>query len=146
MSAYSFLNVTCTLVGPGGVIDLGAGAASSEEGITITATGDKNQMTVGADGQVMHSLRADKSGVVTVRLLKTSPKNSQLMALYDAQAATSALWGQNVITVTNPVAGDSTACRACAFKKTPDLNYKTTADTVEWTFDAGFIDKVLGTY
>lgn len=29
-------------------------------------------MTVGADGEVMHSLHAGKSGTITVTLLKTS--------------------------------------------------------------------------
>ncbi len=37
--------------------------------------GPKNTMTIGADGEVMHSLHADKSGTVTVNLLKTSPTN-----------------------------------------------------------------------
>jgi hypothetical protein len=32
----------------------------------------KNTMTVGADGEVMHSLHAGKSGTITVTLLKTS--------------------------------------------------------------------------
>jgi hypothetical protein len=38
----------------------------------------KNTMTVGADGEVMHSLHAGKSGTITVTLLKTSPVNKKL--------------------------------------------------------------------
>ncbi len=34
-------------------------------------------MTVGADGEVMHSLHAGKSGTITVTLLKTSPVNKK---------------------------------------------------------------------
>lgn len=146
MSAYSFLDVNATLVGAGAVIDLGAGSANAEEGITIAMAGDKNTMLIGADGEGMHSLHADKSGQVTVRLLKTSPKNAQLMALYDAQSLSSSAWGQNVITVTHSVSGDTTVARSCAFKKRPDLNYKKDGDIVEWTFDAIKIDGILGTY
>ena len=102
-------------------------------------------MTVGADGEVMHTLRADKSGTVTLTYLKTSPVNAQLQALYDAQSLDSRLWGKNLITVTNPSTGDVTTCRSCAFSK-PDLSYKKDGDTVKWTFDAAKIDTILGIY
>ncbi|MBU9403923.1 DUF3277 family protein, partial [Burkholderia multivorans] len=62
MATYSFQDVTATIVGPGGAFSLGYGSANAEEGITIAQAGDKNTMTVGADGEVMHSLHADKSG------------------------------------------------------------------------------------
>lgn len=143
---YSFQDVTATIVGPGGSFSLGSGSANADEGITISAAGDKNTMTVGADGEVMHSLHADKSGQVTLRYLKTSPLNQQLMALYVAQATDSRLWGKNLITVTNPASGDVISCRSCAFKKKPDLKYAKDGDIIEWTFDAGKIDTILGTY
>lgn len=146
MSAYSFLDVNATLVGAGAVIDLGAGSANAEEGITIAMAGDKNTMLIGADGEGMHSLHADKSGQVTLRYLKTSPKNAQLMALFDAQSLSSSAWGQNIITVTHSVSGDTTVARSCAFKKRPDLNYKKDGDIVEWVFDSIKIDGILGTY
>ncbi|WP_236209012.1 phage structural protein [Pseudomonas tohonis] len=146
MPAYSFLDVNATLVGVGAVIDLGAGSGNAEEGITIAAAGDKNTMLIGADGEGMHSLHADKSGTVTVRLLKVSKANAKLMALYDAQSLSSAAWGQNVITVTHSTSGDVTACRSCAFKKRPDMSYKKDGDIIEWVFDALKIDTILGTY
>lgn len=86
MSTYSFLDVQATLVGPTGIVQLGYGAAVADEGISIEAAGDKNTMIIGADGEGMHSLHADKSGTVTVRLLKTSPTNAKLMVMYDAQS------------------------------------------------------------
>ena len=52
MATYSFLDVTASLTGPTGVIDLGQGSANSEEGITQTMGGNKNTMTIGADGEV----------------------------------------------------------------------------------------------
>lgn len=146
MATYSFQDVQATLVGAGGVINLGNGAAVSDEGITIAMAGDKNTMVIGADGEGMHSLHADKSGTVTVRLLKTSPTNAKLQALYLAQTASSALHGQNVIVITNPQSGDVTTARSCAFKKKPDLVYAKEGGMMEWTFDALKIDTVLGIY
>lgn len=146
MSAYSFKDVTATFVGPTGSFSLGYGSANAEEGIDIVANGDKNTMTVGADGEVMHSLHADKSGIVTVRLLKTSPMNQKLMATYDAQALSGSLWGQNIITISNTAVGDLHVARQCAFKKKPDMAYKKDGDVIAWTFDAGKVDSALGTY
>lgn len=146
MSTYSFIDVNATLVGAGAVIDLGSGSANAEEGISIVAAADKNTMLIGADGEGMHSLHADKSGQITVRLLKTSPKNAQLMALYDGQSLSSSAWGNNVITVTHSASGDTTVARSCAFKKRPDLNYRKDGDIVEWVFDSIKIDGLLGTY
>ena len=83
---YSFLDVQAAISGPGGNFPLaGDESGNSEEGITIEPTGDKNIMTVGADGSVMHSLKGDRSGTVTVRLLKTSTINAALQALYDVE-------------------------------------------------------------
>lgn len=108
--------------------------------------GDKNTMTIGADGEGMHSLHADKSGTITVRLLKTSPQNAKLQAMYSAQTLASQLHGQNVITVSNPVSGDMSVARSCAFKRKPTLNYAKEGDMVEWVWDAIKIDTVLGQY
>ncbi|MFG0231748.1 phage structural protein [Achromobacter sp. 413638] len=143
---YSFIDVSASLVGPGGAFSLGYGQANAEEGITIAPVGDKNTMMIGADGEGMHSLHADKSGTVTLRYLKTAPVNATLQALYDAQSLDSRLWGKNLISVTNSASGDVTVCRSCAFKRKPDLGYAKDGDTVEWVFDAMKIDTILGTY
>jgi hypothetical protein len=143
---YSFQDVQASLVGVGGVVNLANGAAVAEEGITIAMATEKSTMTIGADGEGMHSLHANKSGTVTIRLLKTSPVNAQLMALYDAQTLNSAAHGSNVITVTNPLSGDVNTCRNCAFKKKPDMVYAKEGGMNEWTFEALKIDTVLGLY
>ena len=140
------MDVSATLNGVGASIDLGYGAGNAEEGITIAMAGDKNTMTVGADGSVMHSLHADKSGQVTVRVLKTSPVNSKLAKLYALQSLSSSAWGQNIITLTNKGGKDFIACRGCAFKKMPDMSYQKDGGINEWVFDAGKIDTIVGTY
>jgi hypothetical protein len=141
---YSFLNVSCSIAGPGGVLNLAAGAAVSEEGVTIEPKEDKNVMTIGADGKGQHSLIADDSAKVTVRLLKTSPLNQGLMVMYDLQSQSSALWGQNVITVTDSGRGDYTVIQNCAFLKKPTLTYAKEAGMNEWTFEGITANSVLG--
>lgn len=144
MPAYSFTSVHATITGPGGLFQIaGDGAGNAKEGITITRA-EKNTMLIGADGSVMHSLHADKSGKVTVRLLKTSPINLQLSAMYDAQALSSANHGQNTIIVTDINRGDVYTCRQCAFAKAPDNTYAEEGNVLEWEFDAGLVDSLLG--
>lgn len=146
MATYSFQDYSATLVGAGAVIDLGAGVGVSDDGITVEMAGDKNTMTVGADGEGMHSLHSDKSGTVTVTLLKTAPANAKLMALYNLQTNSSALHGQNVITITNPQTGDVVTCRQCAFRKLPPNVAAKDGGTNAWTFDVIKVDQVLGVF
>lgn len=145
-NTYSFLDVTASLAGPTGVVDLGFGSAITKEGITVSLANPRNTMTVGADGEVMHSLKADKSGTITVRLLYTSPVNATLQAMYAAQSLSSSLWGNNVITVTNKGNGETTIARSVAFQKQPDRVYAEEGPMVEWVFDCGKIDTVTGSY
>lgn len=141
---YSFLNVVATIAGPGGILNLAAGAAVAEEGITIEAVEDKNIMTIGADGKGQHSLVASDAVTVTVRLLKTSPLNAGLMIMYDLQSASSAAWGQNVFTVVDTARLDATVIQSAAFKKRPTLTYAKEGGMMEWTFDGISANSILG--
>lgn len=143
-NVYSFLDVYAAIVGPGGTFSLGSGAGAAEEGITIEPTGEINTMQVGADGSGQHSLHGDKSGRVMVRLLKTSPTNALLSALYAFQTASAAAHGQNTISIVDSARGDVTTCRQVAFTKAPSLNYSKEAGTMDWEFAAITIDRVLG--
>ena len=128
------------------MVDLGYGAAVAKEGITVALTNARNTMTVGADGEGMHSLKADKSGTVTVRVLQTSSVNAKLQALYNAQALSSSLWGNNVITIRNKANSETTVCRSCAFQKQGDITYSEEGQMREWIFDCVKIDTVTGEY
>ena len=114
---YSFIDVSASLTGPTGSIDLGYGSANSEEGITVAVT-----------------------------LLKTSPVNKKLSLMYNAQSLSSATWGNNVIVIRNKVSGDITTARSCAFQKQPDHANAKVGNTVSWVFDAGKIDQLLGEF
>lgn len=144
MATYSFQDVVAAIVGVGGSINMAAGAAVAEEGITIEAVADKNTMTIGADGSGMHSLAANEASTVTVRLLKTSPVNALLQLMYNLQTKSSLTHGKNVITVRDVVRGDSITMTGVAFKKRPAINYAKEGGLVEWTFDAVKTTQILG--
>lgn len=144
MATYSFLNVNATLIGPGGAVNFGYGSAAAEEGISIEANVDKNIMTIGADGQGQNSLVADDSATITIRVLKTAPANNQLMLMYDLQSATSALWGSNVITITDSARGDTTIAQGVSFKKKPTITYAKEGGIMEWALDCIQVNSVLG--
>jgi hypothetical protein len=144
MSTYSFQDVTAAIVGVGGAINLASGAGVAEEGITIEAPEDKNVMTIGADGSGMHSLIANESANVTIRLLKTSPSNAQLQLMYNLQTKSSLTHGKNVITVRDVVRGDSIVLTNVAFKKRPAVTYSKEGGIMEWTFDATKSATILG--
>lgn len=143
-NVYSFLDVQAAIVGPGGAFSLGSSAGVADEGITIDPSGEIDAMQIGADGTGQHSLHADKSGKVTVRVLKTSPVNKLLSALYNFQTASAASHGQNTITISDSVRGDVITCRQCAFAKAPNLSYGKEAGTQDWEFNSLAIDRVLG--
>jgi hypothetical protein len=144
LMTYSFLDIHAALVGPGASISLGAGAGASEEGITIEPQGDVNTMAIGADGTPMHSLHANKGGHITCRFLKTSPVNRLLAQALAFQRTSASNHGQNTLTVVSAVSGDSITCQAVAFAKTPTVEYGVDGKMLEWRFDAGIIDVVLG--
>lgn len=143
-SVYSFMTITAGIVGPGLVANLGDGAAASEEGIEIVRSGDINGMTIGADGEGMHSLYADKSGTITVNLLKVSPMNKILSAAFAFQTSNPASHGQNTFTLVDKVRGDVVTAQQAAFKKAPDLTYGRDSRIVTWEFHAIKIEGTLG--
>ena len=142
---YSFLDIQATLIGPGGAISLGAGAGAADEGITITSTGEIDTMMIGADGSGQHSLSSDKSGRITVRLLKTSPTNGLLSDMVAFQRAGGATHGINTIVVNDSNRGDVVTARQVAFAKMPVISYGKEAGMVEWEFNAVKIDFILST-
>lgn len=144
MGVYSFLDVQASLEGPGGSFQLGSGSGNAEEGIGIEPTGEKNIMTVGSDGSVMHSLKGDASGTITITLLRTSETNPKLQNLYNYQTASSRFHGQNTIVVRNAVSGDVITCTQVAFAKQPANPYATEGGKLAWVFHAGSIDTKLG--
>lgn len=145
-NTYSFDDVLATLDGPGISVNLGQGAQVAEEGITISMQNERDAMRIGADGEGMHSMKMDKSGTITVRLLQTSPVNAALTAAYNAQSVDSSIFGYNVILIRNKRSGTTIAARDVAFNKWPDWTMAQEGQTLEWEFNAIKIDPVVGEF
>jgi hypothetical protein len=101
-------------------------------------------MQIGAGGQGQHSLVAGEASTVTVNLLKTSPVNALLMAMYNYQTSSSVLHGKNTVSITDLGRGDLIILSKVAFKKAPDLAYSKEAGMNAWVFDAIFTNRILG--
>lgn len=143
MTTYSFLNVQATIAGPGGSFSLGSDAGAAKEGLSTDMIDDKDKMDVGAGGDIMHSLRASNAGRITVRLLKTSPQNALLSALYNFQRLNAGAWGQNVLIVSDIQRGDVVTGTQMAFTRQPVITWSEDANMNEWSF-MGNIIEVLG--
>lgn len=155
MPAYSFKDVVASIAGIGGAfqfgnnnsraVGLGSGAGVADEGISVERSEDRNTMQTGADKHITHSLHVADAGTVRIRLLKTSATNGLLLEMYKTQRASSAVWGDNVISVQDIVRGDKMTCTEVAFTGEPTLAWGKTAQVQEWTFHAGHIDGTLHT-
>jgi Protein of unknown function (DUF3277) len=143
-TTYSFLDVQATIVGPNGVAVLGNGSGAADEGISIQYAEDQGTITTGADGSWMPTVHAAQSGTVIVRMLKSSPTNSILQAMYSADRAVPSSGGQNTIVVTWLTAGDVFTAQGCIFKKFPDETYGKDGPLLEWAWGAGYITPLLG--
>lgn len=142
---YSFENIVAGLTSPAGSFSIGSDAGSADEGISYRMVEDKTTTTTGAGGDIMHSLHASQTGEIVIRLLKTSPVNAQLGALYNMEKGISGLWASNTITVMDIVRGDVITGIYMAFIKFPDGGFsKEGPPTQEWGF-RGIIDVQLGT-
>ena len=152
MSAYSFLDVQASIVGPGinatiegtpGSEQVGSSAGVAKEGITVAYDEPKTTVTTGADGQIMTNLHATQTGKVTIRLLKTSPVNAILSKAYASQRSSAANWGQNTIVVTDVVRGDVAGGVQMAFEKFPDNTWSEDGNVIDWVF-IGLVNDNLG--
>lgn len=144
MTTYSFLSVNGAFSGPGGAFILGSTAGIAEEGITSSMVDEKDLATVGADGALMHTLRASNVGKFAVRVLKTSVLNAQIMGVYNLQKTNPAIWGQNVLTVADVNRGDYSSLTQAAFVKKADVTWDKDGKMNEWEF-IGILEEILGT-
>lgn len=142
INTYSFASFSCYIAGPNGSFNLSAG--NTEGGISFSRRASKNTLTVGADGRGQNALHAENSGTITVRLLKTSPANAMLQAMYDSDRSNPSVWGQNVITGRDTNLGDNHTGNLCAFQKFPDVVYDKEGAALEWVFDVADLQSNLG--
>jgi hypothetical protein len=142
---YSFLDVQGTITGPGGVAIFGGQGGAAKEGITIEPSEDIGTLTIGAGGEGMHSLHAGRPAKAMIRLLKTSPINAILQAMYNLQVSSGSLYGNNVIVVSDTSRGDVITCLNSAFSRFPTITYAEDGNMNEWSFNVAQVSWLLGT-
>lgn len=146
MSTYSFDSVNVSISGPNGSFAVGGpDVGNTEGGVTIEPIEDKNNMQIGAGGEVMHSLHAGKAATVTVRVQKVAPVNAQFSTQYALDTASGVAHGRNTITLRDQARGDSVVCQECAYARFTGLTYGKDGNEQVWTFHAGKVDYILGT-
>jgi hypothetical protein len=145
MYTYSFLDSYMTIAGPGGIFTLaGDGSGAAEEGASFAYMEDKDTLTIGADGSGMHSLRANNSGTCTVSLLKNSGVNALLSVMYNLQKTSSALWGQNILTLRSSTSLDVIILTNASFIRHADVGYATVGAVNQWRFNGVKLAILLG--
>jgi len=141
---YSFKDVHATIAGPGGTVPLGNNAGIEEGGITVEPQEEIGSLKIGADGSPAHSLKATKAAKITVRVLKTSPTNALLQAMFNFQRTSSLNWGQNTLVISNIATGDVYTNQFVAFLRQPPNTYAKEAGAIDWEFLVGQLDVNLG--
>ena len=145
-ATYSFMQVTCTFIGPGAEFVLSHQSSVAEEGITIKPVGEQNKMTIGAGGGWMHSMIGAQPATVVIRLLQISNANAILQDTFDLQKTDSEIWGKNVIEITEHASGTHVLCQGCAFKNWAEFPFHTDGGIIEWEFDCGRVLANRGTF
>jgi hypothetical protein len=109
------------------------GWAEGDDVFKATRLKEIAELVIGAGGSACASLSADKSGEVTIKLLKTSPTNaflSKLAASEDSVATFIPVEVQQVDTYR----GDKVITTLGFIKKPADMQGGAKAPDVEWTF------------
>lgn len=147
MSSYSFRDVVCRMVTPGGTIGLGMSEGTTvgvaEEGITFERAEDRNTIMVGINGEALNLVHAADHGTVRIRLLKTSLANGRLMDAYKAQKKAGSDWSRNNISLRDMTRGDKVVATEVAFAGEPSLTFGKVGTISEWLFHAGHIEETL---
>src|SRR6266436_1165397 len=145
LPTYSFADFFVSISGPGGAFPIGGpDTGSAEEGFTIEQADDSNTLTTGADGSGMNSLHATRTGSFVVHLLKTSPVNARLSAMFLFQRQISFNWGLNVVSARHIALGDSYSCSGVAFKRHSNNGYSKIGGVMLWPFDVFILEPLLG--
>lgn len=146
-NTYSFASVNAVVAdaASGISVQIANGAGVSGEGITVAMNEEKATMSIGADGTPMHSVHKSKGGRIVVRIQKTSPTHAIIDQIYRYTAnAGGANYGQITITLNDLARGDVIVGSQCGIAKRPDLSYAVEGGAMEWVFNVGILEWVLG--
>lgn len=139
MRAYSFQNTILLING----IEI-TNFSDGDDAIKIARAVDSTTSKVGADGKMMVSISADRSGSFTFKLQATSPSNKYLtglLALQEAGAATFVpVTAQFLDTYRNDIAVGTVGY----IKKLPDMQRGVNAGDAEWEVVVENLNSLIG--
>jgi hypothetical protein len=139
MRRYSFQDTILAING----VEI-TGWADGDDVIDIERRTDSISDKVGASGEMMISVSADKSGMVTIKLQQTSPSNLYLTALCDLQEASGSLFIPCAVTFMDTYRNDIATGLSGYIKKPPKMTRGTQGNNQEWVFVVERLDLVFG--
>lgn len=129
---YSFTDTICNIEHPS------VGAASTEGqglgSIKVAYANDKAGHSIGADGTVMITKKAGKSGSVVIQCQQTSQLNDYMVKLYNFQESSSTSeFASTNLRINNTNLGRSHTCTGCTIQKFADDEYNENGSMRSWT-------------
>ena len=139
MRIYSFLNTVLLING----VEI-TGAAEGDDVIDIARRNDGASDQIGAGGNMMVSLSADKSGSVKFKLQNTSSSNSFLSKMMSMQDGGSETFVPVNIKFQDTYRQDTAEGTVGYIKKHADIKRGAKAGTQEWEVIVERLDMLLG--
>ena len=139
MRVYSFANTVVLVNG----VEL-TGWSEGDDVINIKRLSDSASHKVGAGGDMMVTISADKSGEFTFKLQQTSPSNKFLLGLLALMEAGAKTFVPVFVLFQDTYRNDLATGTVGYLKRPPDIGRGATAGDQEWTVVVERLDLVLG--
>lgn len=139
MKVYSFLNNVLLVNG----VEI-TGWADGDDAISMSRLTDSASHKIGADGTMMVSLSADRSGEFTFKLQQTSPSNKYLTSLLIAQDSGVIQFTPINVLFTDTYRNDQVTSTVGYLKKPADMVRGMGGNVQEWTIVVERIDLLHG--
>jgi len=137
VTAYSAQNVTVTFLGK-----VLSGFSDGDDAIMVERNKPTMTQTIGIQGDGVYAQTADKSGVVTLKLLQGCEENAFLSAKIAASEVGGIVSGELIVTETGNDA--RVTARKCVIEGMPKFQRGEGLSAVEWRFLSTDIDIVQG--
>lgn len=139
MRAYSFQNTILLING----IEM-TNFSDGDDAITITRAVDSTTSKVGADGKMMVSISADRSGSFKFKLQATSPSNKYLTGLLALQEAGPASFVPVTVQFLDTYRNDVAVGTVGYIKNMPEIKRGVSAGDAEWEIVVENLNSLIG--
>lgn len=139
MKVYSFQNTVVLVNG----VEI-TGYSEGDDVIRINRRSDSASDKMGADGSMMVSISADKSGEITFKLQQTSGSNKYLMSLCALQEGGAKTFVPVNVLFQDTYRQDLATGTVGYIKRPPELSRGHQAGDQEWTIVTERLDMLLG--